>query len=126
MPSSSAASTLDPAERRVATRVRLEAHIHLHSESNFYTGFTDDISEGGVFVTSYLLEPIGTAVSIELALPGGCLIVAKGVVRWVRDPRNDDDHTKPGMGIEFEGLEGVTREAIAEFVMNRSPDFHVS
>ncbi len=125
MSSSSAAVKIDPAERRTDARVRLEAHIHLHSESNFYTGFTDDISEGGVFVTSYLLEPIGTLVALELALPGGCEIIAKGVVRWVRDPRNEDDATRPGMGIEFESLDSETRAAIAEFVMNRSPDFHV-
>lgn len=111
-------------ERRRAPRVELETAVNLFSDSNFFTGFTGDISEGGVFVVAYELQPVGTEVSVELGLPGGHEIKANGVVRWVRDPR-DPTQVAPGMGIEFESLTDEDRAVIAEFVENRSPDFHI-
>ena len=55
-------------ERRQHTRVQLQTEIHLTSESNFYTGLSNDISEGGVFVATHQLESVGTELEMEFSL----------------------------------------------------------
>lgn len=112
-------------ERRHYRRAHIVAELALHSGSNFYMGFTQDISEGGVFVVSYLTEPIGTVLSLELQFPGAVEIHAKGVVRWVREPHGFDDSSEPpGMGIQFLDLAEQDRALIAEFVELRAPLFY--
>lgn len=118
------AHELSAAERRRAPRAQLVAGLGLYSESNFYAGFTEDISEGGVFVASYALLPVGSRVSIEVALPGNFEIQASGVVRWLRYSEGDEDSAPPGMGIQFDAISDDDRELIREFVENREPYFY--
>ncbi|MBZ0118068.1 MAG: TIGR02266 family protein [Sandaracinaceae bacterium] len=111
-------------ERRRYRRAHIVTELDMHSESNFYTGFTQDISEGGVFVVSYLAEPVGTMLSLELHFPGEVEICARGVVRWVREPRDlDGSNEPPGMGIQFVDLADDDRALIREFVELRAPLF---
>src|SRR5437868_887076 len=51
-------------------RVSVAVDIHLSSESHFFCGLSGDISEGGVFVTTYLALPIDGSVDLEFSLPG--------------------------------------------------------
>ncbi|MCZ7681583.1 MAG: TIGR02266 family protein [Sandaracinaceae bacterium] len=112
------------AEKRRTPRVELTTELTLYSESNFYAGFTEDISEGGVFVATYAKLPVGAAVSLHLSLPGDFEIRATGTVRWLRESGADEDGTEPpGMGIELEWISDEDRELIREFVRNRSPLF---
>src|SRR5690606_20171164 len=46
----------------------------LRNGDPLYTGFTEDVSEGGVFVTTYRLAPVGTRVDLELSLPNGHVV----------------------------------------------------
>ncbi len=118
--------TPDPslAERRRLPRASLVTELSLYSGSNFYAGFTEDISEGGVFVASYAVLPVGAQVSIELALPGGFEIRATGTVRWLRYAGDEEAGSEPpGMGIELDAIDEEDRLLIREFVQNRSPYF---
>jgi uncharacterized protein (TIGR02266 family) len=113
-----------PAERRRLPRASLVTELNLYSGSNFYSGFTEDISEGGVFVASYAVMPVGAQVSIELALPGGFQIRATGTVRWLRYAGDEELGSEPpGMGIELGAISEDDRALIREFVQNRSPYF---
>ncbi len=58
-------------ERRGTRRVELEVDIGYHSETNFFTGFVNDISEGGIFVATYDLLPVGTHLMVSFVLPDG-------------------------------------------------------
>lgn len=111
-------------ERRSFPRARLVTELGLYSDSNFYTGFTEDISEGGVFVATYAVTPVGSQVVLELALPGDFEIHTTGTVRWIRGSGEDCDGTEPpGMGIQFDALTEEELALIREFVENRSPLF---
>ncbi len=112
-----------PQQRRAAPRVALCAEISLGSDHNFFTGFTNDISDGGVFVATVNLMPIGTQVDLAFSLPGGPRIEGKGEVRWVRefDDRNPDAF--PGMGIRFTDLPLPDVTAIHGFTQQREPMF---
>ena len=113
-------------ERRQYRRVHVSGEVNWFSGSNFYSGFTHDLSQGGVFIVSYQqLQPPGTEVTIELGLVGGAEIKARGVVRWVRDPQHlDDDSEPPGMGIQFLDLTAEDEELIQTFVDHRDPMFY--
>lgn len=113
-------------ERRRHERLSLTAEVGLRSESNFYTGFSDDISEGGLFIATYSLLPIGSTLEISFGLPTGDEIVATGEVRWVRDPRRDDPDAQvsPGMGVRFTTIKPEHLAAIRSFMQLRDPIFY--
>lgn len=112
-----------PNKRHSGERVRVEADLGLLSDSNFYTGLSQDISAGGLFVATYQPRPPGTRVTLFFVLPGGHTIHADGVVRWTTDGSGD---VSPGMGIAFEGLAPGDLDAIEEFCSLRSPMYHHS
>ena len=111
-------------ERRKHKRVPMEADVSFQGLSNFYTGFAEDISCGGLFVTSYCLQPIGTNVDLSFTLPNGYVVNTPGQVRWLRDIRDPDDDTAPGMGIMFEDIKSEDKKQIEAFIQERSPLFY--
>ena len=112
------------AERRKAPRAFLETEITFESAANFYTGFTEDISEGGLFLATYDLHPMGTEIEIEFTLPTGHIVRTTGIVRWVRDPRDEAPDAPPGMGLQFRDLLPEDQTAIHEFIEARAPIFY--
>lgn len=113
-----------PHERRASPRVELNVDVSFASENNFYQGFSEDISDGGLFVATYRLSPIGTAFALELTLPNGHVVRTDAVVRWVRDPRDADSEVSPGMGLQFVNLPAEDARAIGAFVEARAPLFY--
>lgn len=111
-------------ERRGNDRFELDVNIGFQSETNFYTGFSGDISDGGIFVATYDVLPQGTAITVSFVLPDGHLVHAQGRVRWIREPLAHDSDLQPGMGVAFEDLSGEDREAIHMFTSIREPLFH--
>ncbi len=111
-------------ERRSSTRISLEIEVGVQTENNFYTGFSADISEGGIFVSTYQMRPVGTTIDVEFELPDGYEIKASGIVRWLREPRDPESEVTPGMGIQFTSLKPADMEAIQTFVAEREPMFY--
>lgn len=109
--------------RRSTPRVSLCTEISLASESNFFTGFTNDISEGGLFMATVDVMPIGTEVDVSFSLPSGHKIAAKGEVRWVRDIDELNPENFPGMGIRFTDVNSASVQAIHQFAAEREPMF---
>ncbi|MEM9194148.1 MAG: TIGR02266 family protein [Myxococcota bacterium] len=115
----------DGAERRRSPRVCLEADVNFAGHDNFFTGFSQDISEGGLFVATYQLQPIGTRVEIDFTLPDDTEIHATCEVRWVRDPRGEVERdVPPGMGLRFIELSSEHQNAIMHFLQLREPMFY--
>jgi uncharacterized protein (TIGR02266 family) len=110
-------------ERRKFPRIKLETRVDMASDSNFYVGFSEDVSQGGVFVATYSLQPIGTLVALSFSLPSGYNVNAKGRVRWIRDLVDFDDRSSPGIGIGFEELSLEDKQVIEQFMHGRSPIF---
>jgi len=102
-------------------REKLEANVGATTESNFFVGFSGEISEGGVFIATYNTVPVGTLVEVFLTLPGGYESTIPGTVLFVRDPM--DMESEPGIGIRFESLSKEARELILRFIRKRPPLF---
>ncbi|QSQ21378.1 TIGR02266 family protein [Pyxidicoccus parkwayensis] len=104
-------------------RVRMHTSIDMRSDSNFFTGFSMDISEGGVFIAT--VDPVarGTQVELDFTLPGGRPMKVTGVVRWVRESNPRTPELMPGVGVQFTGLASEVAHAISTFVTTRDPMF---
>jgi uncharacterized protein (TIGR02266 family) len=122
--SAKGAAAPSPSERRVHRRVRLEADVSLESESNFFAGFGEDISAGGLFVATHSYAPMGTTIDVSFKL-GDTQIAAAGTVRWVRELDDKNPDMIPGMGIQFTTLPEGAQAAIERFVRSREPMFWV-
>jgi uncharacterized protein (TIGR02266 family) len=105
-------------------REKIEVNIGATTESNFYVGFSGDVSEGGVFASTYNILPRGTPVQVLITLPGGFEKEVNGFVRFVRDPMDMNSESEPGMGIQFEALDQEARELILRFIRKRPPMFY--
>jgi uncharacterized protein (TIGR02266 family) len=110
-------------ERRAAPRVDLNVGVGFRTDLRFYTAFTSDISEGGLFVATHMLQPIGAELSLTFALPTGPEISVRGIVRWVRDSHDDASATPPGMGVQFHALRVEDLDRIRELIALRAPMF---
>ena len=49
---------------RAAERFDLEVKVDLESDHNFYTGLTQNISAGGLFIATHVLRKIGDRISL--------------------------------------------------------------
>jgi uncharacterized protein (TIGR02266 family) len=112
------------AERRTSVRVDLEIEVGLETDSNFYTGLTQDISTGGLFVATHRLRPIGERLVLKFGLPNtqGAIVV-EGEVRWLREAGAHTD-APSGMGLKFLNLSAQARMAIASFLKKRESLFY--
>lgn len=108
-------------EHRRDTRVMVEVDVGLLSDSNFYTGLAEDVSNGGVFVSTRTPLPTGAMVLLFFVLPHGRTIKAEGVVRWHRLQATS---ATPGMGVAFTELGDEERLAIEAFCAERPALFH--
>lgn len=109
--------------RRAARRVAVNVDIGFQSDTNFYTGFSEDVSEGGLFVASYDYLSPGAAIAVNFTLPNGHLVSAGGIVRWIREYNPAEPDMTPGMGVQFADLKGEDRKAIEQFLRLRAPMF---
>jgi uncharacterized protein (TIGR02266 family) len=111
---------------RVADRRDFAAEIELSNESehSFYTGFTENISSGGLFVATRDLKPIGTVMEISFSLPGsGVKITTRCEVRWQRLEQPNAD-SMPGIGLRFLDIDATAAEAINTFIGTRGSLFY--
>jgi uncharacterized protein (TIGR02266 family) len=103
-------------------RIEVTLVVTLESESNLYVGFTENLSEGGVFVATHALRKIGSAVDLVIELAQQPPIRAKGSVRWLRQ-YSEVNETDPGMGIRFDQLSAEDAGRLHEFAKARQPIF---
>jgi uncharacterized protein (TIGR02266 family) len=114
------------AERREHFRHDMEVEVGFETESNFFTGLTQDISEGGLFVATHDLKPVGTIMKIQFNLPGaGGPMTIESEVRWLRESsslhRSDGPH---GMGLRFLNLSDEQKNIITNFLTQRESLFY--
>ena len=60
----------DWSHQRVHSRAELSLAVTLMGENNFYVGLSQNISEGGIFIATYRVLPLGTRVLLTFTLPG--------------------------------------------------------
>jgi uncharacterized protein (TIGR02266 family) len=106
---------------RASERFDLEVKVDLESDHNFYTGLTQNISAGGLFIATHHLRRIGDRITLKFQLPGSDQPLAvETEVRWIRENsslQRVDGAT--GMGVRFINLAPEAAAAIQKFLQNR-------
>lgn len=105
-------------EKRLNRRANLEVDVTLESDHNFYAGLSSNVAEGGLFVATHALLPVGTRLMVRFSLPGSTSSSEALVeVRWVRE--ECFSRLPPGMGLRFLQLDPSALLAIRRFVAER-------
>jgi uncharacterized protein (TIGR02266 family) len=109
--------------RRQYARHDVELEVTMESETNFYMGLTENLSEGGLFIATHVLKPLGTQIEVSFKLPNVVEpFKVTGTVRWLREYSPTSD-TSPGMGVRFEHIDAEHTEQIRRFLEARDPLF---
>lgn len=112
-------------ESRSQPRAPLAATVKYKSAEGYQIeGRASGIGGGGLFIESQTLLPIGTSISLEIALPDRPAewLEAKGVVAWVC-PKPDQYTSSPGMGVRFTTISTEVRKRVLELVNSiKKPD----
>ena len=125
-PAGQPAQRAAPVPQGTGEFIRVEAELGAHSATNFYKGLSgnDVIDDGGIFVSTYQIPPIGQNLIVHVSLPGGYEFEAKAVVRWTREHVGSGDHAPPGYGAQFIDITPEGRQLVYRYVRNREPLFH--
>lgn len=104
-------------------RAELNVEVSLEGDHNFFVGFGENISEGGLFVATHSLREIGSIIRLTFHLPDRAVpIEVEAVVRWLR-LFNETSDVPPGLGLQFVDLSDEDAQAIRAFVARRAPLF---
>jgi uncharacterized protein (TIGR02266 family) len=106
---------------RAAERFDLEVKVDLESDHNFYTGLTQNISSGGLFIATHHIRKIGERITLNFTLPGNPKpVVVETEVRWIRENSAlMRAHGEQGMGVRFINLSPEAQQAIDAFLQSR-------
>lgn len=118
----SVAPLADDGHRREHSRFHVDLDVTVGSDHNFYAGFAENLSAGGVFIATHKLKPVGSKIELTINLPDGVQIRATGDVRWIR-VFNEHSDTPPGMGVRFNDLADASVALIQKFLARRDPLF---
>ncbi len=91
-----------PLARRAHARVPYECPAILTASERVWKGQTKNISEGGIYVSTFVPPQVDTVVAITLHLSGGLGILhLHGGVCWARGVMGSVEGEPPGCGISF-------------------------
>jgi hypothetical protein len=88
-------------EHRRHARMKKRLQIRFGPGDLAHSGYTQDISEGGIHLQAEIIYPPGTVLALRIEYPDGT-VATRGVVRWSRDlPPAFKRNLRGGMGVEF-------------------------
>jgi uncharacterized protein (TIGR02266 family) len=103
-------------ERRRSERYPLVLPVDYSAVDAFFTEFSANINEGGMFIETNDPAALGTVIELQFQLPGlDRPLEVSGTVAWLSDGKGE---SPAGMGVEFCELSEAAREAINSVVRN--------
>ena len=102
------------AERRQSERRALKIPVDYSAVDAFFTDFSANINEGGMFIETETPAELDTSVQLQITAPGlDAALQVGGRVAWISDGKGE---SPAGMGIEFLELGADARQTINELV----------
>lgn len=102
---------------------RLKAELRVYygtSHEVMLSGYSADLSSGGLFIASTVLLDIDKSLVLKISLPDATdaqVVTCRGRVAWINDENNPQKPGMPtGMGVEFVDLEAENLASIASFL----------
>jgi two-component system, cell cycle response regulator len=111
--------TLDMrASQRVPYYALVEFRQRGKSQTEWLSGFSHDVSSGGVFIRTLTPLPQGGDVELKLHLQGKLPLLCGGMVAWSNGPQYQERgfSCRIGMGIKFTPLEPEQKQLIQQLL----------
>lgn len=103
-------------------RAELNCDVSVNSETNFYTGMTRNISEGGLYIKADTDLPVGSIILLTFTLDDGLEpLELRGEIRWLDSQEGGGGSEVVGFGVRFLQLNEPDLARIRAFVNRRSP-----
>ena len=108
-------------ERRVHARILTRVLVDFDSSDTYLYDYSNDLSEGGIFIETENPLPSGSELTLRFTLPNiDRVFEVKGTVKWKSDTKLQDANPQKkmprGMGIQFSEMEDIDREMIRKYV----------
>lgn len=88
--------------RRKHQRVGVVLKVSYNSPVDFLADYAQNVSRGGLFISTKEPFTIGERIEFEISFPGLLSPIAcTGEVRWRRKPEESSDQEPPGIGLAF-------------------------
>jgi uncharacterized protein (TIGR02266 family) len=101
-------------DRRRSEREDLKIPVDYSAVDAFFSEFTTNVNEGGMFIATETPSPLDSEVALEFRLPGlERPVNISGRVAWISDGKGE---SPVGMGIEFHELVPEVRLTINDLV----------
>jgi len=105
-------------EERKHPRAKILIEVNYRNLDTFYRNTVLNISQGGMFIRTRTLLPLGTEIALEFTLPGQEeKITSEGIVVWIHRPTTSKISSSPfGMGIRFRRMHPRDLKRIRDYV----------
>jgi len=111
------ASKLRLTYRRASERLPTMLRVEYSTGGDIFSGFSTDISEGGLFLQANQRLTPGTRLHIKIQLPGNLTAIrALGQVIWVHNGAGNHPRL-PGAGISFQFIPEEHRKVLNQFLL---------
>ena len=105
-------------------RAQLAVKVGMEHGNAFFTGFSGNVSSGGLFVATHQLLEIGSQLELFFEMPDGHEVGVVGEVRWRREYNPDATDQPPGMGLRFLNLGYDDQILIDRYIANHETIFY--
>ncbi|NOZ87070.1 MAG: TIGR02266 family protein [Deltaproteobacteria bacterium] len=110
--------------RHKRVKATCRVRVVLENFEDFLTRYTNNLSEGGVFIQTADPRPLGTPLKLEISLRGGQqLLETYGEVAWTRKLDPDQPWRIPGMGIRFTKMNKTSRKQLQALLQDGLDQF---
>jgi len=111
---------LTPGIKRKYLRVTLRNRVYVTYNKTPHELYTENVSEGGMFIKTKEPFPVGSEMAISFPLDAGSHIRLKGIVRSVQLSSDSVSGRQSGMGIEFKEVREAELKILRDFVTRTS------
>ena len=105
-------------------RIDMKTEVTFESETNFYVGWSGDLSAGGIFIATHELMDKGSQIRLRFQLPNGRKVEASGEVMWIKEFNMLHPDQTPGMGVRFLDIDPGDLLTVTAFSKHREPIFY--
>jgi uncharacterized protein (TIGR02266 family) len=113
-------SASPPGEKRRHVRITSSTKVYATYNGSPHEFYTENLSEGGMYINTNAPFPIGAKLEITLYLDAGTQIHLKGVVIYIKRPFSDIFEHPSGMAIEFREINDDDRRILRDFIKRAS------
>jgi uncharacterized protein (TIGR02266 family) len=109
---------------RLGVELSVSFEIATGGPHGFYTGITEDIGTGGIFLSTPQTLPVGTKMRVSFLVEER-EIAAEAEVRWVREAdASQSVGVTPGMGLRFIEIAAEDRTFISDYVKQKETIYY--